>query len=222
MGYPSKSQNDTELHYSEVRRIFARTAAHLGMPEMWAKNFGQSVWHLCNRGYDGTTNCLVFLILNKDILTEIWGHPDYPFVDHEKSLVCPIWTGLRVAQHIETSHKNGDLEDFELIVGRSALPMLSLPLLTWMLKHEDYGFDTIQISGPSARISMSDAGMHEVCESLSHEFAWVGTENDIAKLMKFSLCHQGECEEGLFYPKRRHETLWLPTNRLGEDGILRL
>lgn len=222
MGYPHPGKNGTELPYSQVRDLFAKTARTLGLSEMFSNVFGQSVWHLCNRGYDGVSNSLLFLTINQDSLRQVWGNPDYPFVNDELSLICPIRTAVIVDREIEDARRNGSLGEFGLVIGRSALPMLSLPFLARSLRGQHSEFDAIKLSGPTATICMSDGGMCETAETLAHEFAWVGNKDDVTKPVRYSLCRTGDCDDGLYYQKRRHETLWVPTNRLVSDGTLRL
>lgn len=222
MAHHRTSKTETELHYSEVRKIFSKTAMQLGLSDPYAGIFGQSVWHLCNRGYPGIANSIAFLMINKDVLKEVWSNPRYPHQNDPLSLICPIRTAVLVEQKIDIAEENGNLEDFSLTLGRSALPVLSLPPIAFSLKQRICDFNTVQILGPSATISMSDAGMSEVADTLSHEFAWVGNKHDVEKPVTYKLSRDAFSEDGLFHRKVRRETLRLPTIRLSDDGTLRL
>ena len=215
-------ETETELPYSEVRKIFAKTAIQLGLQEEWAAVFGQSVWHLCNRGDPGVTNAILFLMVNKDVLTEVWGDSGHPYSNEPLSQICPIRAAVLIQQRLDRAEEEGRLEDFSLTIARSAFPVLSLPYVAFYLKQKNCGFEAIQVTGPSATVSMSDAGMSEVSDTRAHEFAWVGSKKDIEEPVLYTLARSVNSGDGLFYPKVRHETLRMPTNRLKDDGTLRL
>jgi len=207
-----------------MRDIFNRTALALGMSESLAPMVGQSVWHLCNRGFDGITHAIVFLLLNKKELTEIWSDPKYPLVNDERYWLCPFRTAMIAIHEILKAEETGSLESLEIVVPKPAAPFLCLPVLADALKQSNHAYKAVQITGAGVRIGMSDDGMVEVADTFDHEFRLIGTSKDAQVPMTITLSKTLETSgDGMDYsPKTRHTTLWLPTKRLNGDGGLNL
>ncbi len=222
MPYLAGGYGEIEMSYKDVRKMFDKTAVELGLNEKLAPLFGQSIWHLCNRGMDGISYAMTFLMLNKEELEEVWNNPAYPSGDQDLFAVCPFRTALFVDQQIQKARKDNQLEDLNLVVPKSAAPYLCLPFIVQSLKSADCSSKAIQISGQNATVTMSDAGLLETSESLAHEFKWVGDKSTAKAPMQISVLEDMNPEEGLFFPKVRHTSFWLPANRIMPNGALRL
>lgn len=80
----------------------------------------------------------------------------------------------------------------------------------------------MQIAGNGVRVAMSEQGMVESAKTLDHEFRWMGSSKDAATPIQFTLLRELDHSAEDFIPKTRHTTLWLPSNRLSDDGALNL
>jgi hypothetical protein len=222
MSYLHGSPEETSFSDTEIREMFKNTAIKIGLDETTAGYFGQSVWHLCNRGIDGIIYSITFLMLNKTSLSEIWQNPKYPYADDPEFNLCPFRTAQIIIQHIRRAETSDALDDFSLMIARPAAPLLCLPMLANILENSAIKYKTVQVSGPTASIAMSSEGMLEIADTMSHELKWLGTQGKETVPIQFKLLDKLDPQGVNYIPKSRHTTLWVPTSRVNPDGTLNL